>query len=194
MTCIVGFVDKDSTVYIGGDAAAVGGLFSTPRKDPKVFIKGDFIYGYTSSFRMGDIIQYSFEAPNFNEKNQTLSEYMRVDFVDSLRKCFKDKGYASKDSDKESAGCFLVGTKGRLFVIQEDYQVGEPLDGYYSVGCGDELALGSLYTTNIASHAGNIDAETRLELALSAAAYYSGGVRPPFTILSLPKSTKKRKK
>jgi hypothetical protein len=194
MTCIVGLVDEKGTVYVGGDAAAVSGLFTSPRKDPKVFIKDDFIYGYTSSFRMGDIIQYSFEAPKFNERVQTLNEYMRTDFVDELRSCFKNKGYASISDNSESAGCFIVGTRGRLFVIEEDYQVGEPLEEYYSVGCGNELALGSLHTTNVAFHAGNVDAETRLTLALAAASHFSGGVRPPFTILSLPQSTKKRRK
>ena len=194
MTCIVGLVDKDGTVYLGGDAAAVSGLFTSPRKDPKVFVKGDFVYGYTSSFRMGDIIQYSFDAPEFNEHSQTLSEYMRTDFIDNLRSCFKSKGYAANEHGREEAGCFLVGTRGRLFRIDTDYQIGELLDEYCSVGCGDELALGSLHTTNVSFQAGNIDPETRLTLALNAAAYFSGGVRPPFTIVSLPLPKSKKRK
>lgn len=194
MTCIVGLIGKDGTVYIGGDAAAVSGLSTSPRKDPKVLVKDGFIFGYTSSFRMGDIIQYSFNIPAFNRKDQSLSEYMRTDFIDELRSCFKKKGYAAVEDGQENGGSFLVGAHGRLFYIGSDYQVGEPLDGYGSVGCGEDLALGSLYTTNDMFKANKIDAETRLTLALSAAAYFSGGVRPPFTILNIPAPLVKKRK
>lgn len=52
MTCIIGFI-KNKKVYIGGDSAGVGGSHVTIRRDSKVFKNGNFIMGYTSSFRMG---------------------------------------------------------------------------------------------------------------------------------------------
>ena len=38
MTCIVGLLDANGDIYMGGDSAGVGGLSLTIRKDPKVFI------------------------------------------------------------------------------------------------------------------------------------------------------------
>lgn len=52
MTCIVGIVDNGK-VYMGADSLGVGGLSKRVRKDPKLFRVGEFVFGYTSSFRMG---------------------------------------------------------------------------------------------------------------------------------------------
>lgn len=60
MTCIVEIVEKDR-VYIGGDSAGVSDLDITMRKDVKVFRVGDFVFGCTSSFRMMQIIRFSFK-------------------------------------------------------------------------------------------------------------------------------------
>jgi len=62
MTCIVGLVENGK-VYIGGDSAGVAGLDITTRKDEKVFQKENMIFGFTSSFRMGQILRYSFKNP-----------------------------------------------------------------------------------------------------------------------------------
>ena len=59
MTCIVGLV-HNGIVYIGGDSAAItidGVQFL--RSDPKVFIKEDFLIGFTSSYRMGQLIRFN---------------------------------------------------------------------------------------------------------------------------------------
>ena len=59
MTCIVGYLDKE-TVYLGGDSAGTDGNYSQHiRKDKKVFQNGPFIFGFTSSFRMGQILMSS---------------------------------------------------------------------------------------------------------------------------------------
>ena len=50
MTCIVGVAHKGA-VYIGGDSAAVAGWALTCRADHKVFKNGDFVMGFTTSFR-----------------------------------------------------------------------------------------------------------------------------------------------
>lgn len=65
MTCIVGLVDKGS-IYMGGDSAGVAGLSVTTRADEKVFLNGPFIMGFTTSFRMGQILRYKFVPPDQN--------------------------------------------------------------------------------------------------------------------------------
>ena len=174
MTCIVGLLDNNN-VYMGGDSAGIGGYSLQIRKDEKVFINGEFIFGFTSSFRMGQLLRYSLVPPKRYPDIDVYS-FMVKDFIDAVRKCLKDGGYAKKDKEEESGGTFLVGYQGRLFEIDNDYQVAEVLQNYASCGCGLDLALGSLYSTE------DKKPEERVTMALQAAEKFSAGVRSPFNI------------
>ena len=173
MTCIVGLVD-DGKVYIGGDSAGVGGYDLTVRADKKVFRNGDFVMGFTSSFRMGNLLQHTLEPPR-RHPDDDIHKYMVSDFVDAVRACLKKGGYATKQNESETGGTFLVGYEGRLFTIHDDYQVGEGLDNFAACGCGESFALGSLYTSKGSPR-------SRVLQALSAAERFSAGVRSPFHV------------
>jgi hypothetical protein len=192
MTCIVGLVDRGK-VYIGGDSAGIGGWNLTIRKDRKVFRNGDFLIGGTASFRMIQLLQHAFKPPTFDygmahdleEDGEAFSieKFMSTTFVDAIRQCFKDGGYAQKTNEQESGGQFLVGFRGHLFDIQSDYQVQEALCRYDAIGCGLEVALGSLHATD-----GLLETRTsqeRLMTALEAAEYHNAGVRGPFYVEAL---------
>ena len=174
MTCIIGVVN-DGKVYIGGDSAATAGLSLILRADEKVFINDRFVMGFTTSFRMGQILRYKFSPPK-PHKNEDLMEYMVTDFIDALRSCLKSAGYAQKNNEEESGGTFLVGVGGRLFSVEDDYQVGETMCGYHAVGCGHDLAKGALHVTPKA------DPKPRILAALEAAAFHSAGVSGPFIV------------
>lgn len=180
MTAIAGLI-HEGKVYIGGDSAGVSGWDLTIRSDPKVFTVGPFVIGYTSSFRMGQLLRFRFVPPEHHEDVDTY-RYMVCDVVDAFRQAFKDGGYAKRENERETAGAFLVGYRGRLFTVEDDYQVGEPADSYAACGCGDNQALGVLYATRDRK----MDAEARLRLALSAAEHHSAGVRGPFVVVSEP--------
>lgn len=177
MTCIAGLV-HEGKVYIGGDSAGVGGYSLTVRADRKVFRNGDFIMGFTTSFRMGQLLAHALKPPK-RYPDTDVYAFMVTSFIDSVRTCLKDGGYAEKEKDAERGGTFLVGYEGRLFAIHDDYQVGEAVDGYSAVGCGHHLALGSLYTTI------DKDPKGRLKTALQAAEHFSAGVCGPFHIESI---------
>lgn len=176
MTCIVGFIDKkNGKVVIGGDSAGVGGLDIAIRRDVKVFKVGDFVIGCTSSFRMIQLIRFSFKPPKYYPDTD-LYEYMCTTFVDTLRICFKNGGFARRNNDEESGGTFLVGYKDRLFEIEEDYQVAENYDLFNSCGCGAKYALGAL----MAIKDNEWIPEDKIRLALQIATHFSAGVRPPY--------------
>lgn len=177
MTCIVGLID-DKSVWIGGDSAGVAGYLSQPRLDRKVFRNGPFVMGFTSSFRMGQLLRFRLKPPE-RPTEQDVFEFMATGFVDAVRECLKAGGYASKENEVERGGCFLVAYAGRLFEIDSDYQVGELTDGFAAVGCGAEIALGALHATR------GTPAKERVVRALRAAAHFSAGVRPPFVIEEL---------
>lgn len=182
MTCIVGLVHKGS-VYIGGDSAAVwgGSLGIVVRNDRKVFRNGEFVMGFTSSFRMGQLLAFNFSPPK-PRQDVDLFAYMVTDFIDTARNAMKAGGYARvKDTTSEEGGTFLVGFRGRLFQISDDFQVGESTHGFDAVGCGNHIALGSLFST-VSS---KINPHERVTLALCAAEAFSAGVRSPFHIEAL---------
>jgi ATP-dependent protease HslVU (ClpYQ) peptidase subunit len=174
MTAIVGLV-HDSKVYIGGDSAGVSGFSINIRRDPKVFRNGPYVLGFTSSFRMGQLLHHAFVPP---EPSGDLDKFMVTTWVDALRDCLKTGGWATKENEQESGGTFLVGINGRLFEVASDYQVGEPADGFAAIGCGYDLALGAMYAT-----IGQAP-KRRIRTALEAAERYSAGVQGPFTIVS----------
>lgn len=177
MTLIVGVIEKEK-VFIGADSAGVAGLNITVRKDPKVFKKGDFVIGCTTSWRMIQIIQYSFNPPKKYEDTD-IFEYMCTSFINELRTVFKNGGFAEIDKGVETGGTFLIGWKNRLFYIESDFQVGECEKPYEACGCGMYYALGALDAMDLTR-----SAEERIKEALQIGVYRSGGVRPPFIIES----------
>ena len=184
MTCIVGYV-KDGHVTIGGDSAGVGGLSITHRKDPKVFKNGPFIMGFTVSFRMGQLLMSSNFKPPHQKKKQSDYDFMVTTFIDSVKKCFKDGGYSQTyTSGDDRGGTFLVGYKGVLYMVQDDYQVSMSMDDYESVGCGEEFAKGVLFTLDKEK---NLEPRDKIRLSLEAATHLSGGVRPPYNFVDMSK-------
>lgn len=175
MTAIVGLVHR-GVVHIGGDSAGVDGMALVVRADAKVFRKKGYVFGFTSSFRMGQLLRYSLKLP---EPKRDLDAFMATTFVDALRDCLKAGGFAGKDNEREEGGTFLVGVRGRLFTVYGDYQVGQSADGFAAVGSGDQVALGALFAT-----AGTgLGPRRRVIGALKAAERFNSGVRGPFICL-----------
>lgn len=175
MTAVVGLV-HDGAVHLGGDSAGVGGYSLTVRADSKVFTNGPYVMGFTTSFRMGQLLRYALKAP---KPDGDLEAFMATTFIDAVRDCLRTGGWLKKENEREEGGNFLVGVGGQLFEIQSDYQICVAADGYAAVGCGYELALGALYATGRTRMA----PEKRLQIALEAAERFSAGVRGPFAFV-----------
>jgi ATP-dependent protease HslVU (ClpYQ) peptidase subunit len=187
MTCIVGLkCPRRNKVIIAGDSAGSGQGTKTTRSDSKVFANRDFVFGGTTSFRMLQLLRYGFQPPhcdfvgrNFSMRAVSTEEvdiahFMCTRFVDALRYCFKEGGFG----DDKSGGLFLVGFQDQLFVIGDDYQVGEPLDSFASVGVGAQHALGALHALCVGNDWDGVDVATR---ALAAASHFMPtSVSPPF--------------
>ena len=177
MTCIVGLV-ADGRVHIAGDSAGISGLDLTVRADRKVFTNGEFIFGCTTSFRMTQLLRYALVPPK-RHADVDVMRFMCTDFIDAVRNCLKNGGYARRDSDVESAGTFLVGYAGRLFSVFSDYQVGEANTAYEACGCGEGYAKGAMFANS------SLPPVERLTQALAAAEAHSAGVRGPFCFESI---------
>ena len=184
MTCIIG-LEHEGSIYIGGDSAGVeeSSLGICTRSDEKVFANDaeDMIFGFAGSFRIGQLLRYALIAPS-QKVGQDDMAYLVTDFIDAVRTMQKDKGSMKKENElEEHSAAFVIGFNKKLYVVEADFQVGQPYDNYTAVGCGADIALGAMFATKDLE----MDPEERIQLALSASAEYSTGVRGPFKIVKL---------
>lgn len=176
MTCIIGLA-HEGKVYIGADSMSAAGWNQRQTKLRKVFRVGEFLIGYTSSFRMGQILQYHLEVRP-QEENEPDERYMVVAFVEAVRDCLKAKGYSKVDNNIETGGFFVVGYKGEVYHINDDYQVNHYVDGLVTEGCGAPFALAAMVA--LAEYIP--DPRERLLSALKITEQLSNGVIGPFVV------------
>lgn len=188
MTCIVAYVAENKDIWMAADSATVAGLDLRMKRQPKIFLKGEFIIGVTGYTRMQQIMQYAFHPP-MQPDDMEQEEYMCTLFVNEFRDVMKNLGYAQKYSEQEYVDSkALIGYRGKLYVMESNFQIMEHIDPYDAVGCGEPFALGALYVQD-ADNAIEHNPHGALIMALHAATRYSAGVREPFYVRTLPYQT-----
>lgn len=183
MTCIVA-VKGDREIVVCGDSAGVSGLDMCIRKDPKVFKVGAFVIGFTSSFRMGQVLM-DLKVPRQTRK-QSDFQYMRTTFITAVQKLFEKTGFLKKEGEQKSGGTFLVVYKEEIYRIEDDFQVEVRRDPFNACGCGESYAIGALAALDSEDY--RFNPLECAEKALSVAAKYSGGVAPPWTVVRVIKT------
>lgn len=184
MTCTIGFTDKSAGVsWLGGDSLSSNGYTKNPELSPKVFRNESFknvLIGGTTTFRHLDLLRYTetlFDEADVLKHTEIDHRFMVTKFIPKVISLFKD-GVVAED-EKNRGGNFIVATPSRVFEVQNDYSVLEPEDGMCAVGCGWDVAMGSLVTT-----AGmDLPPQDRIILALKAAERCCCGVQRPFRLL-----------
>lgn len=198
MTCIVAMADGQS-VIMGGDSAGVDGRDLYLRADAKVFQKGEYLIGFTTSFRMGQILRYETELPEVpeNPTPENLERFFVTDFIPAVRRSFDEHGFAKtarfsapdkpglSEDGQVVGGTFLVGVAGQIFEIRGDYQLGRPVTPYSAVGAGAMVALGTLRALEGVE---GLTLRERVTRALETAEAYNAGVRGPFQLVELSSS------
>jgi ATP-dependent protease HslVU (ClpYQ) peptidase subunit len=177
MTCVVGLVENQR-VYIGVDSSSVQGWTRRVSALNKVFRSGPFLISYTTSFRMGQLLEHHLKVPKQAEDEPDMS-YMVTKFVEAARKLMKDKGYSKVESNAETGGQFLVGYRGHLYSIQNDFQVGEMVEGLDAIGTGSDYALGAMKALE------ELPPTRRIKKALQITSYFNMGVCSPFYVRSI---------
>ena len=188
MTCIVALTNGSEIVMAGDSAGCGKASFIELRDDPKVFERKGYIIGYTTSFRMGQILRYHTSLPE--PVGDDLYAFMVNAFIPAARSAFVEHGFDKTYSRGETGeggqwseqgqcigGRFVVGLRGQLFTIDHDYNVAKPHLPYVAIGRGAEVAYGALFST------GAMAMEERAEAALHAATQHTGCVRPPFVVV-----------
>lgn len=174
MTCIVAIVDGGK-VHMGADSAASSGWDMRVSGVSKLFTKGPYIFGFTYSFRMGQILHHMVDYPESETYDET---FMVREFTEVVRDRLKALGFSKINSNQEEGGKFVVGVRGHLYEIDSDFQVQHYPEGFTAVGCGAPYALGSIHSTK------GLPVLLRIDKALEAAEHFSNGVRGPFITLA----------
>lgn len=171
MTVVVGMVEG-SRVYMGADSQGSNGWDKRYRVDKKVFEAHGILYGFTSSYRMGQILKYhslKFDIPSPDEVDPY--EFVVLTMIPMWKSILAEHGFGKTEQGVTSGGVFLVGFHGRLFRIESDFQVAEHVRPYESVGCGEQYALGALY----AADQFDVSVTEKISVAIEAAMEYSNG-------------------
>lgn len=183
MTCIVGIV-SEGKVFMGGDSYIGCDYSSSVLEDPKIFKKDNMIFGVTGTLRGLQLMKYKNWIPKYREDEYSSEmEYICSDFIDALKKLFKDNGYSYlEDNQDKQQDWYLLGWGGKLYTIQCNFQVVTLQRKYHSIGVAADVALGCLYSNEKFL---SDDSVGYITMALKAAQEFSCGVRGPFIIESI---------
>ena len=139
MTCIVG-LEMNGKVLMGGDIQGTGGNNKVVHTQPKVFNKKGVLFGFTTSYRFGQILEHGLADPVIPEDDGDIYRWLITVLIPDIRNALKMNNY-------ETGGNCLIGVKGQLWELQNDFSVLRSIRGFGSVGSGYEYAMGSLHTS-----------------------------------------------
>jgi len=181
LTCIVGVKHREGVV-MGADSYAGWETSGSTRHDPKLGRVGAYGIGFTTSYRMGQLLLYGFDPPRPPFRGD-LQEFMVTVFVEAVRTRLRAGGWMKVENTRDEGGDFLVGVRGRLFTIYSDFSVEETVDRFAAVGCGEKYALGALAHLTCSPR-------VRVLAALRTAERFTGGVRGPRVVVDVPRGAR----
>ena len=178
MTCIVG-LEWNNAAFIGGDLQGTGGNHSFQHTQPKIFERGGVLFGYTTSYRFGQIIENHLQDPlHVPENRNDVYYWICQELVPKMIITLEQNNWGQ-------GGTMLLAVHGQLWTLQSDFSVLRSVEGYNAVGSGYEYALGSLHTYIMNQQYYGIPEreyyndtfpEQMIKDAISAAAFFSPSV------------------
>lgn len=182
MTCVVGMIDTENKVqYLASDSLYSDGSRAAVGRVEKVFQTGPYLIGFCGSPRAIQLLRYNTKLPAPPKDPAQLLGFMASKFINHVRSLFNASGLVLKgDGVMEQLGDMqlMVVVRGHIYVIWPDMQVEETVENYNALGSGEDLALGSLYSTE------GEDPESRIRMAIAAAAHHCESVGGPVNLIS----------
>jgi len=208
MTCVVGLVGKDGTMFLGAD----GLISDNGVKDDampgqyKVWDTGTgMLVGYSGNAASGQILRYGIDYPDMEaltgdgEPTIDDDEVVKIiiqDIIQPFKSLLKENGRMERQDDEteNQGGTILIATRSRLFEVDGAYFVMERRgEKGAAIGSGRECALGALsaimaHNRSLSPAIGvpRIDTRTTMDMAIIAACEINPFCGGTITIFELP--------
>ena len=167
MTIIAAY-DGGDKYWIASDSMGSGGGVMY-ELGSKLIVKGNYIVGFSWSYRVADMIRESKDLP------YALSSIRDLRIIrDVVKDALTKDGLVGSNNNDHDAGrhkpdghpldLILISPSG-IYTLETDYQIHKISDGYLACGSGTEIAMGSLYTCK----ALDINGKDAVKLAVRAA-------------------------
>jgi ATP-dependent protease HslVU (ClpYQ) peptidase subunit len=192
MMTVIAAVKANDRVYMGCDSMFLdtGSLQATKRTQSKLIIKDEMVIGLTTNgCRIFQTIQYKLKLPSTKKvKTEDLLEYFITHFCSKLYKLLHAENMLLEDPDAKTgepsispASC-LIGIRGKLFQVGEDFDVAELDMPFFAIGSGGEYAIGALEATiNLTT---GFKPDDHILHSLKTAEKYTAGVKGPFQLVN----------
>lgn len=182
MTCIA-TIAHHGKVTMGCDSAATYPNFNIITiASSKMFSMGEIQVGVCGSGRVQDIMNYQLKLPSLPRKLVDLRRWLVVEFIPRTRLAFREGGLTHVKNEVETfEGAMLLAIRGRVFLLECDFQIEEDTLPFAAIGSGGLIASGSLYSTQETG----LSPKQRVTLALEAAERYNAAVRRPFNVVTV---------
>lgn len=190
MTLIVGIdlsIGKNKYLYMAGDKCGSNGFTKDLFIKPKIFKRDKYAFGYTSSFRMGQILEYakiSKDLPDWGEE-----ENVYTSFVDWAKSAMKSGGYLKEENGVAEGGEFIFYNGKILFEVQDDFSLLVPEDGLLAVGSGEYHAKAIMrsYMTLVNKGKIEFDIDLLMNLIYGTVSSLITSVSKEYTLIDLTK-------
>lgn len=186
MTAIIGVEDR-GIAYVGADSSSVvGDQAVLVMRSPKVFRNGEYVIGFSYTFRFGNILQYLWSPPTPPERIEQSPELFERFMVRELGPSIRaavDEGHSliEKEGGYE-VGLAIIGVRGRIWHYERDQGILCYADGVATTGSGYNLLTASYRTIQIVKP--KMPTQDKVLTALHVTAdSMAGGVRGPFRVL-----------
>lgn len=119
--------------------------------DDKVFSVGDLIFGICGSFRVMNVLQYQFTAP---ERGSTVDArtYMYKYVLEELKKLLNEKNVSEVKDNLHDGYPVLIGYEGEIYLMQQDFSMIRHDMDFMTIGSGSETANGYLEASYSLKH------------------------------------------
>jgi len=179
MTCIAGVITPHKKIVMAADSGNNDGFgaYTILKNQKKIFqTPNGMIIGVAGSSRIGQILNHDFDPPTDKHKDPFL--YLLKEFVPALKEKLQEENLVDDHKMKYDSS-LLIGYKGRLFRLGEDYDIVESNDNYDAIGSGRYDARGALYALKQTK---TLSCEKMVKIAISAAINADVNIKPPIII------------
>lgn len=178
MTCALAVTENGATLLAADSAgSSIEHNEIHTFENAKVFLAGPYGIGFTTSYRLGQILRFETEFPA--PPTGDLERFMATSFIAAVRRGLEVGGLSRELNEH---GSILVAVHGQLFCIGSEFQVMAMSTPYAAVGSGRHPAYGALY----AMEGCGKTLREKAEIALRASQTFTPGVREPFTFVEVP--------